>query len=178
MERQTDLAAFVKTPRSAEQLADARGQLTPYLRDTLSGFIYAYYEPPGAQMLHNNPLLVRTHDFYPLTYDGARHSWQTAEPQGGGNTAGNGAHLAGSLAGLPFALAEVEQGFIVPKNVQALTWQEVTPELLISAGLPRWWNTSRTELHAVTLYQAAGEELLLSAQKSEQVRQCGGCDLG
>ena len=171
MERQTDLAAYVTGSHSAEQLAIARGQLTPYLRDTLSGFLYAYYEPPGAQMLHNNPLLVRTHDFSPLTYDGARHSWQVSALQGGGNTAGNGAHLAGSLSGLPFALAEIEQGFIVPKNVQALTWQEVTPELLISAGLPRWWNTSRNELHAVALYQAAGEELLRSAQQNEQVRQ-------
>ncbi len=171
MERQTDLAAFVKNPRAASELADARGQLTPYLRDTLLGFVYAYYEPPGAQMLHNNPLLVRTHDFYPRSFGGAEQSWQIPELQGSGNTAGNGAHLAGSLAGLPYALAEVEQGFIVPKNVQALTWQEVTPELLISAGLPRWWNTSRNELHAVSLYQAAGEELLRSAQQSEPVRQ-------
>lgn len=171
MERQTDLAAFAKTARSTTELADARGQLTPYLRDTLMGFIYAYYEPPGAQMLHNNPLLVRTHDFYPRAYGGVEQSWETPTLQGSGNTAGNGAHLAGSLAGLPYALAEVEQGFIVPKNVQALTWQEVTPELLIGAGLPRWWNTSRNELHAVTLYQTAGEELLKSAQKDPQVRQ-------
>ena len=75
-------------------------------------------------MLHNNPLLVRTHDFYPRAYGGVEQSWQTPELQGSGNTAGNGAHLAGSLAGLPYALAEIEQGFIVPKNVQALTWQE------------------------------------------------------
>jgi hypothetical protein len=171
MERQTDLATFVKTPRGAGDLAAARGQLTPYLRDTLLGFIYAYYEPPGAQMLHNNPLLVRTHDFYPRTGAGVEQSWQTPELQGTGNTAGNGAHLAGSLAGLPYALAEVEQGFIVPSNVQALTWQEVTPELLIGAGLPRWWNTTRNELHAVALYQAAGEELLRSSEKDAQVRE-------
>jgi len=171
MERLTDLATFVKTPHAASDIAEARGQLTPYLRDTLLGFIYSYYEPPGAQMLHDNPLLVRSHDFYPRAYGTVGQSWQTPELQGSGNTAGNGAHLAGSLAGLPYALAEIEQGFIVPKNVQALTWQEVTPELLIGAGLPRWWNTSKTELHAVALYQTAGEELLRSAQKDEQVRQ-------
>jgi len=171
MERQTDLAAFVKTAHNPTDIADARGQLTPHLRDTLMGFIYAYYEPPGAQMLHNNPLLVRTHDFFPRAYGGSEQSWETPALQGSGNTAGNGAHLAGSLAGLPYALAEVEQGFIVPKNTQALTWQEVTPELLIGAGLPRWWNTSKNELHAVTLYQTAGEELLRSAQNDKQVRQ-------
>jgi hypothetical protein len=171
MERLTDLATFVKSPHSSTEIADARGQLTPYMRDTLLGFIYSYYEPPGAQMLHDNPLLVRSHDFYPRAYGGVEQSWQTPELQGSGNTAGNGAHLAGSLAGLPYALAEIEQGFIVPKNVQALTWQEVTPELLIGAGLPRWWNTSKNELHAVALYQTAGEELLRSAQKDAQVRQ-------
>jgi hypothetical protein len=171
MERQTDLATFVKTPHGSSDISDARGQLAPYMRDTLLGFVYSYYEPPGAQMLHDNPLLVRSHDFYPRAYGGVEQSWQTPELQGSGNTAGNGAHLAGSLAGLPYALAEIEQGFIVPKNVQALTWQEVTPELLIGAGLPRWWNTSKTELHAVALYQTAGEELLRSAQKDAQVRQ-------
>ena len=30
---------------------------------------------------------------------------------------------SGSLADLPYVLAEVEQDFIVPENVQALIWQ-------------------------------------------------------
>ena len=32
----------------SEELADARGQLAPFLRDTLVGLNYAYYEPPAA----------------------------------------------------------------------------------------------------------------------------------
>ena len=36
---------------------DARGLVVPFLRDTLVGLNYAYYEPPGAQILLNNPLL-------------------------------------------------------------------------------------------------------------------------
>ena len=31
---------------------------------------------------------------------------------------------------------------------------------MTSAVLPRWWGVNRNELHAVTLYQRTGEELL------------------
>ena len=52
-----------RRPGTPAQLEAARGQLTPFLRDTLVGLNYAYYEPPGAEVLHNNPLFVRSHDF-------------------------------------------------------------------------------------------------------------------
>ena len=41
--------------RFARGTGEARGQLAPFLRDTLVGLNYAYYEPPSAQILHNNP---------------------------------------------------------------------------------------------------------------------------
>ena len=66
--------------------------------------------------------------------------------------------MVGSLADLPYALADLEQDFIAPRNVQALIWKELVPTLLASAVLPRWWNVSSDELHAVTLYQKAGED--------------------
>ena len=47
--------------------------------------------------------------------------------------------LSGSLADLPYVLAQVEQNFIVPENVQALIWEDLVPSLLASAVLPRWW---------------------------------------
>ena len=58
----TDLTRVIEGGTPA-QLEAARGQLAPFLRDTLVGLNYAYYEPPGAQVLHNNPLFVRSHDF-------------------------------------------------------------------------------------------------------------------
>jgi hypothetical protein len=87
-----------------------------------------------------------------------------------GSPAGGGAHLVGSLADLPYVLATTEQDFIAPENVQALIWQEVVPGLLTNAIIPRWWGVSRNELHAVTLYQQAGEELLAASVQNEELR--------
>ena len=170
LQMKTDLAKIIKAPVSAERLAEARGHLAPFLRDTLVGLNYAYYEPPGAQMLHNNPLFVRSHDFAGETVTGIDRVWQAPQLFGVGSPAGGGAHLVGSLADLPYALATAEQDFITPENVQALIWQEMVPGLLASAIVPRWWGVSQNELHAVALYQRAGEELLTAAVKDEALR--------
>jgi len=158
------------TKASSAQLEEARGQLTPFLRDILVGLNYAYYEPPGAQALHNNPLFVRSHDFSGETVEGIKAIWQAPQPFGAGYPAGGGAHFVGSLADLPYVLAELEQDFIAPRNVQALIWQELVPSLLTSAVLPRWWTVSREELHAVALYQRAGEELLTASANDGKLR--------
>ena len=78
-ERKINLDAVVK---SADK-KDARAALTPFLRDTLVGFLYAYYAPPGAQLLLANPLFVRNHDFIGAQGYGRRHgarqkSWERA----------------------------------------------------------------------------------------------------
>jgi len=165
----TDLAQVIKSPASPVQLAAARGQLAPFLRDTLVGLNYAYYEPPGAQMLHHNPLFVRSHDFAGDTATGTR-VWRAPQLFGTGSPAGGGAHLVGSLADLPYVLARAEQDFIAPENVQALIWREVVPGLLANAIVPRWWDVSHNELHAVTLYQRVGEELLAASVRDEELR--------
>ena len=171
MQMRTDLVSVIKSPTSPAQLAVARGQLAPFLRDTLVGLNYAYYEPPGAQLLHHNPLFVRSHDFAADTFIGMEHHvWQAPLLFGVGSPAGGGAHLVGSLAELPYVLASAEQDFIAPENVQALIWREVVPGLLTDAIVPRWWNVSRNELHAVTLYQRAGEELLAASEQDEVLR--------
>jgi hypothetical protein len=170
LQMRTDLAKVIKSPGSREQLAEARGQLSPFLRDTLVGLNYAYYEPPGAQVLHHNPLLVRSHDFSGDTVAGVEHVWQAPQLFGEGSPAGGGAHLVGSLADLPYVLAQVEQDFIAPENVQALIWRELVPGLLISASLPRWWDVSQGELHAIALYQRTGEELLTASLGDRQLR--------
>ncbi len=170
MQMRTDLTKVIKAPGSRDELEAARGQLAPFLRDTLVGLNYAYYEPPGAQILHSNPLFVRSHDFSGESVMGMEQLWQSSQLFGEGSPAGGGTHLVGSLAELPYVLAEVEQDFIVPQNVQALIWRELVPGLLTSATLPRWWNVSRSELHAVTLYQRSGEELLAASAHNADLR--------
>jgi hypothetical protein len=167
---QTDLTKVIKTPGTRAQLEAARGQLAPFLRDTLVGLNYAYYEPPGAQILHNNPLFVRSHDFTEISVVGTEQFWQTPMLLGVGTPAGGGAYLMGSLTDLSYALAMTEEDFIAPENVQALIWKELVPDLLVSATLPRWWSVSPNELHAVALYQRSGEELLTASVKDPQLR--------
>jgi hypothetical protein len=171
VQMRTDLPKVLKSSKASRaQIDEARGQLASFLRDTLVGLNYAYYEPPGAQALHNNPLFVRSHDFAGETVEGMKTLWQSPELMGQGSPAGGGAHFVGSLADLPYALAEIEQDFISPNSVQALIWKELTPELLTSAILPRWWNVSPVELHAIALYQRTGEELLTASAKDEALR--------
>lgn len=132
---------------------------------------YAYYEPPGAEVLHNNPLFVRSHDFTSISVQGVNEIWGAPQLVGVGATAGGGAYLLGSLADLPYALASMEQDFIVPKNIQALIWREVVPDLLVDATVPRWWNVSQHELHFAALYQSTGEEILTAAIDNADLRK-------
>src|SRR5260370_16370925 len=127
-------------------------------------------------MMHNNALFVRSHDFSGGDYSGepataGEQTWRTARLFGRGWSASGGAHLIGSMADLPYVLAKVEQDFIVPKNVQSLIWEDLVPGLMTSAILPRWWGVTRNELHAVTLYQRAGEELVEISAENEKVLQ-------
>jgi hypothetical protein len=166
----TDLAKVIEKGSSPAKLEAARGQLTPFLRDTLVGLNYAYYEPPGSQLLHINPLFVRSHDFSGKTIIGAERVWQASTLFGMGAPAGGGAYLLGSLADLPYVLAQTEQDFISPENVQALIWQELVPNLVASSTLSRWWSVSPQELHAVALLQQSGEELLTASVGQPQLR--------
>lgn len=167
----TDLTRILKSPGNPNQLEAARGQLTPFLRDTLVGLNYAYYEPPGAEVLHNNPLFVRSHDFSSVSVQGFEQIWGVPELIGVGATAGGGAYLMGSLADLPYALASTEEDFIAPRNVQALIWKEVVPDLIVGAVLPRWWTVNRSEMHAAALYQRAGEELITASATNKELKE-------
>lgn len=169
-EMQTNLAKVIQSKPSADRLRTARGELVPFLRDTLVGLNYAYYEPPGAQMIYNNVLFVRSHDFSGASSMEEDRSWKTPDLFGRGLSAGGGAHLVGSLSNLPYVLAQVEENFIVPNSVQALIWEDLVPTLLAGAVLPRWWNVTTNELHAVTLYQRFGEELVKAAGTDPQLR--------
>jgi hypothetical protein len=113
---------------------------------------------------------VRSHDFSGTSILGYGEIWDSPELVGIGVTAGGGAYLIGSLANLPYALATAEEDFIAPENVQALIWQATGPTLLVDAIQPRWWDVSSTELHAATLYQRTGEELLMDATGNAELR--------
>jgi hypothetical protein len=169
--RQIELSRLLQQPANAfKQLGQARSLLASCLRDTLVGLNYAYYEPPGAHMLHHNSVFVRSHDFAERSTGSRGQPWRTPRLAGVGVTAGGGAHLEGSLADLPYVLSKVEQDFIVPENIQALIWSDLVPELLTSAVLPRWWRVTPQELHAVALYQKAGDELVTSASGDSALR--------
>ena len=167
---QTDLTKIIKTSGSRAQLEEARGQLAPFLRDTLVGLNYAFYEPPGAQVLHINPLFVRAHDFLTISIIGSGGMWERPRLVGAGISAGGGAYLMGSLAALPYSLAMAEENFLVPRNVQALMWVELVPNLVQEATIPRWWYISANELHAVDLYQRSGEEIFLASATDVSMR--------
>ncbi|MBI3933713.1 MAG: hypothetical protein HY316_03420 [Acidobacteria bacterium] len=171
LQTRTDLSKVISNSKSSpSDVADARGALTPFLRDTLVGLNYAYYEPPGAQMVRNNPLFVRSHNFSGQMTMKGNEVWQTPRVFGRGWTASGGAHLAGSISDLPYVLSQVEQDFIVPENVQSLIWADLVPTILTSAVLPRWWNVTENEMRAVALYQQLGEELVSRAAEQEALR--------
>lgn len=169
LQTRTNLASIIKSG-NPQELANARGRLAPFLRDTLVGLNYAYYEPPGGQMLLNNAIFVRSHDYNERLLEGTQ-PWKTSSLINWGVTAGGGTHLAGSLADLPYVLALVEQDFVIPEHVQSLIWQDLVPSLLTNVVVARWWGVTQNEMHAVALYQRAGEALLKAAAQNEQVRE-------
>ncbi len=161
-ERKMNLRASIeKAAGDAEKLKDIRGQMAPLLRDTLLSFIYAYYAPPGAQILYTNPVFVRSHDF--LGMQGTPHTWRPTETYGTGWPSNAGGRLVGSLSGLPYALAEAEQNFLIPAQTQALIWGDLVPQMILSAKIPRWFNSTPSQVHWVGLHMRLGKELLAEA---------------
>jgi len=170
VERRVNLrSAIDKGANDAQKLQDLRGTLTPFLRDTLVGYNYIHYAPPGAQVLHTNPLFVRSHDFIGVTE--MRQTWKETQVFGSGWPANAGGRLTGSLAGLPYALAEAEQNFLIPSREQALIWGDLVPQMILSAVVPRWWSVTPLQLHWVGLHMAYAETLLAEGALSETSRK-------
>ncbi len=144
-----------------EKLKETRGLLAPILRDTLVGFSYIYYAPPGGQIIRTNPLFVRSHDF--LGVQASTHTWRATELFGTGWPSNGGGRLLGSLSGLAYAVAEAEQNFLVPNHTQALIWGDLVPQIMLSAKVPRWWQVRPAEQHWLALHLRLGEELLARA---------------
>jgi hypothetical protein len=161
-------AVIDKTGGNAERLKEARGLLTPLLRDTLVGFLYVHYSPPGAQLILTNPLFVRSHDF--IGIQSSRQTWKQTEVFGSGWPASAGGRLVGSLVTLPYALAEAEQNFLIPTREQALIWGDLVPQMLVSSKLPRWWRVTPGQLHWVNLHLRLGEAVVAEVPLSAEAR--------
>ncbi len=161
-------AAIEKSANDPQKLKDLRGQLTPFLRDTLVGFNYIYYAPPGAQVLNTNPLFVRSHDF--IGSPNALQTWRETQVYGTGWPENAGGRLMGSLATLPYALASAEENFLVPSKEQALIWGDLAPQMILTAVVPRWWNVSPVQLHWVDVSMAYAQALLSHAAVNTERR--------
>ncbi len=169
-ERKLNLrAAIDKAGADPQKLREVRGALAPVLRDTLVGFNYVHYAPPGAQVLFTNPAFVRSHDFY----GNPEHprTWVATQIAGSGWPYNAGGRLSGSLIALPYALAEAEQNFLIPSREQALIWGDLVPQMILGAVIPRWWNVTPTQLHWVGLNMAYAESTLSQAGLNEGQRR-------
>jgi hypothetical protein len=168
-ERKLNFRALIdKGSKDPEKLKDIRGLLAPTLRDTIVGYNYVHYAPPGAEILITNPLFVRGHDF--IGMPGANHSWRITELYGAGWPSNAGGRLVGSLAGLPYALAEAEQNFLVPTQTQALIWGDLVPQMILSATAPRFWSVTPAQVHWVGMHMRNAESLLAEAAVDASAR--------
>jgi hypothetical protein len=104
---------------------------------------------------------VRTHDF--LGIQGSQQTWKTTEVFGSGWPSSAGGRLVGSLTGLPYALAEAEQNFLIPSREQALIWGDLVPQMMLMAKVSRWWNVTPAQTHWVALHMGQAEQLLAEA---------------
>ncbi len=154
-------ASLDKAQGSPDKLRDLRGLLTPLLRDSIVGLVYAYYAPPGAQILYTNPMFVRSHDF--IGIQNTAQTWRTTEVVGAGWPSNAGGRLVGSLAGLPYALAEAEQNFLIPSREQALIWGDLVPQMLVGSKSERWWSVTPSQVRWVALHTRLGEAILTEA---------------
>jgi hypothetical protein len=79
---------------------------------------------------------------------------------------------------LPYGLASTEQNFMVPTERQALIWQDLAPQMMLGATVPRWWEVSPDQLQFVGLHLRLGKSLLVQsaldpALASEVMRHLG-----
>ncbi len=170
-QRKMNLRAMLEKPGpvDAGRLNSARAQLAPLLRDTLVGFNYLYYAPPGAQLLKTNPVFVRSHDF--LGVQGTNQTWRSTEVLGSGWPSSAGGRLVGSMSGVAYALAEAEQNFLIPTREQALIWGDLVPQMILSAKIPRYWRVTPAQMHWVGLHIRQGEGMLAESVVDPELRK-------
>ena len=148
---------------------DPRETLAPLVRDSLVGILYSYYAPAGAQLLITNPMFVRSHDF--IGPEGSSATWRSTEVAGSGWPASAGGRLTGSLIALPYAIAEAEQNFLMPRREQALIWSDLVPQMIVDVTLTRWRNIQPDQVRWVSLHIRRGRLLLAAAALNPSIQQ-------
>jgi hypothetical protein len=156
-ERKLNLDSLIKNPEKK----DARAVLAPLLRDSMVGLVYSYYAPVGAQLLLTNPLFVRSHDF--VGTETSSFQWRATEIAGTGWPESAGGRLTGSLISLPYAIAEAEQNFLMPKREQALIWADLVPQLIANVTINRWRNVTPAQVRWASLHVQRGRMLVAAA---------------
>jgi hypothetical protein len=106
-------------------------------------------------------MFVRSHDFIGLQI--IAQTWRTTEVVGAGWPTNAGGRLVGSLAGLPYALAEAEQNFLIPSREQALIWGDLVPQMLVGSKSERWWGVTPSQMRWVALHTRLGEAVITEA---------------
>ena len=101
---------------------------------------------------------------------GTDHTWRPTELYGTGWPSNGGGRLVGSLASLPYALAEAEQNFLIPTQTQALIWGDLVPQMILSAKIPRFWQVRPVQIHWVGLQLRYGRELMAEAALDSELR--------
>jgi hypothetical protein len=112
---------------------------------------------------------VRGHDF--IGMQGANHTWKPTELLGTGWPSNGGGRLVGSLANLPYALAEAEQNFLVPTQTQALIWGDLVPQMILAAKIPRYWTVTPAQMHWVGVQMRHADTLLAEAALDPKLRE-------
>jgi hypothetical protein len=102
---------------------------------------------------------------------GANRSWRTSEIYALGWPSNAGGRMMGSLSGLPYALAAAEQNFLVPSHTQALIWNDLVPQMLLTSRTPRFWTVTPAQMHWVGLHMRQGELLIAEAVANPATRE-------
>ena len=152
----TDLTKIIQAPGSPSQLEAARGELTPFLRDTLVGLNYAYYEPPGAEVLHNNPLFVRSHDFSSISVLGYAENVGRSESDRSGRHSGRGRLFDGLARRLALRVGSHRRRIDCSQACPGIDLAGGCSGPHRGRGFATMVELSRDELHAAALYQRAG----------------------
>ena len=169
VQRKVNLRAPSTRRGDPTKTADIRGQLAPFLRDTLVGFNYvALRSARGADSADQSAVRPQPRFHRPA---GTNQTWRNTEVFGSGWPANAGGRLVGSLASLPYALAEAEQNFLIPSREQALIWGDLVPQMLISAKVPRWWSVTPAQIHWVAVHMNHGESLLAESAFDPKLRR-------
>lgn len=162
-ERKLNLDSLIKNPEKK----DARAVLAPLLRDSMVGLVYSYYAPVGAQLLLTNPVFVRSHDF--IGTESTPFQWRATDIAGTGWPESAGGRLTGSLISIPYAIAEAEQNFLMPRREQALIWADLVPQMIANVTINRWRNITPLQLRWVSLNLERGRTLLAAAALDSSV---------